>query len=531
MVVLNDAVCGDDRVLRAVHQVQQHRMGDVEGRSQRLRGGFNQLLEGLLRPAHEALRRLLTLGGQRLVNALGVVTELRLRLRQQARVLNIVLGCLNHHGTGGIEARTACASSNLVELAGTQTAATGTIKLGQRRNQHGTNRHVNTHTQGVGTADDLEQTLLSQLLDQAAVLGQHARVVNADTGAHQLIQRLTEARSEAELRDELGDTFLIFLRGDSHRQQRIRLLQRRLLREVHNVDRGLLGLHELLHGLLNRGGGVVEVQGDGALGMSHQVALAAGQRRHFLLEASRIAQGCAHQQELRLRKLQQGKLPRPAALRVRVEVELVHNDLAEVRILTLAQGNIRENLRGAADNGRLRVDGGVAGNHAHVLGTKNIDQVKELLRHQRLNGGGVVGALTGRQARKMRGNRHGGLTRTGRGSQHHVMSGCNAQDGLVLGGVQRHTAGRNPLGERLIDFFGGEGVALKIASIVVAGVLAQRGRKKIQNTHEDSSLSGIARARGRYRYEGTNGYSQGLREVFTGARGVITGCSRGAAPR
>ena len=426
-----------------------------------------------------------------------------------------MLGCLNHHGAGGIKTGTACTSSDLVELAGTQTAATGTVKLRQRRNQHGTNRHVNTHAQGVGTANHLEQTLLSQLLHEAAVLGQHARVVNTDTGTHQLIQRLTKARTETELSNQLGDAFLLFLRGNSHREQGVRLLQRRLLREVHNVDRGLLGLHELLHGLLNRGGGVVEVQRNGALGMSHQVTLAAGQRRHLLLEAGRVAQGCAHQQELRLRKLQQGKLPRPAALRVGVEVELVHDDLTEVRILALTQGNIRENLRGAADNGRLRVDGGVAGNHAHVLGTKNINQVKELLRHQRLNGGGVVGSLTGRQARKMRGNSYSGLTRTGRGCQHHVMAGGNAQDGLVLGGVERHAAGRNPLGKRLIDFFGGEGVALKIASIVVARVLAQRGRKKIQNTHENSSLSGITRVRGRYRYEGTRGYSRSACGVFT----------------
>ena len=418
-----------------------------------------------------------------------------------------MLGCLNHHGAGGIKTSAACASSNLVELAGTQTAATGTIKLRQRRNQHGTNRHVNTHTQGVGTANHLEQTLLSQLLDQAAVLGQHARVVNTDTGTHQLIQRLTEARTETELSNQLRDAFLIFLRGNSHRQQRVRLLQRRLLREVHNVDRSLLGLHELLHRLLNRGGGVVEMQRNGTLRMGHQVTLTTGQRRHLLLEASRIAQGRAHQQELRLRKLQQGKLPRPTALRIGVEVELVHDDLAQVRILTLAQGNIGENFCGAADNRCLRINGGVAGNHAHVLGTKNIDQVEEFLRHQRLNGGGVVGALTGRQARKMRGNSHSGLTRTGRGCQHHVMSGGNAQNGLVLGGVQGHAAGRNPLGECLIDFFGGEGVALEIASIVVAGVLAQRGRKKIQNTHEDSSLSGIGRARGRYRYEGTRGYA------------------------
>ena len=187
VVLLNDAVRGNDRVFRAVHQVQQHRMGDVEGGGQRLRGGLYQLLEGLLGPANEAFRRLLALGGQGLVNALGVVAELRLCLRQQASVLNIVLGCLNHHGTGGIKTGAACASSDLVELAGTQTAATGTVKLRQRRNQHGTNRHVNTHTQGVGTANHLEQTLLSQLLNQAAVLGQHARVVNTDTGTHQLI--------------------------------------------------------------------------------------------------------------------------------------------------------------------------------------------------------------------------------------------------------------------------------------------------------------------------------------------------------
>ena len=347
-------------------------------------------------------------------------------------------------------------------------------------------------------------------------------MVNTDAGANQLVESLAEARAEAELCDELGDAFLLLLRRDGHREQGVRLLKGRLLREVHDVDRGLLGLHELLHRLLNRGGGVVEVQGDGALGMSHQVALATGQRRHFLLEAGRVAQGRAHQQELRLRKLQQGKLPRPTALRVRVEVELVHNDLAEVRIFTLAQGNIGENLRGAADNGRLRVDGGVAGNHAHVLGTKNIDQVEELLRHQRLNGGGVVGALTGRQAREVRGNSHSGLTRTGRGCQHHVMAGGDAQDGLVLGGVERHAAGRNPLSERLVDLFGGEGIALKIASIVVAGVLAQRGRKKIQNTHEDSSLSGIGRARGRYRYEGTPGYSPGLHTGLAGRGAALT---------
>ena len=82
-----------------------------------------------------------------------------------------MLGCLNHHGACGIKTGAASASSDLVEFAGTQTAATGTIKLRQCRNQYGTDGHVDTHTQGVGTANHLEQTLLSQLLHEAAVLG------------------------------------------------------------------------------------------------------------------------------------------------------------------------------------------------------------------------------------------------------------------------------------------------------------------------------------------------------------------------
>ena len=73
----------------------------------------------------------------------------------------------------------------------------------------------------------------------------------------------------------------------------------------------------------------------------NQHAFAAGERRHLFLEARGVAQGCAHEQELRLWKLQKRQLPCPAALWVRVEMELIHNDLADIRRLTLAQSNIR----------------------------------------------------------------------------------------------------------------------------------------------------------------------------------------------
>ena len=43
-----------------------------------------------------------------------------------------------------------------------------------------------------------------------------------------------------------------------------------------------------------------------------------------------IAEGRRHQQELRLGQAEQRHLPRPAALAVGIEVELVHHDLADV---------------------------------------------------------------------------------------------------------------------------------------------------------------------------------------------------------
>jgi hypothetical protein len=42
-------------------------------------------------------------------------------------------------------------------------------------------------------------------------------------------------------------------------------------------------------------------------------------------------------------------------------VELVHHDVAEDSVGAFPQGDIGEHLRGAAENRRVAVDGGVAG--------------------------------------------------------------------------------------------------------------------------------------------------------------------------
>ena len=73
-----------------------------------------------------------------------------------------------------------------------------------------------------------------------------------------------------------------------------------------------------------------------------------------------------HQHELRLGQLEQRDLPSPAAVGLGVEVELVHHDEADVGVGALAQRDVREHLRGAADDRCLGVHGCVAGQHPDV---------------------------------------------------------------------------------------------------------------------------------------------------------------------
>src|SRR5690606_28533864 len=87
---------------------------------------------------------------------------------------------LHHDVAVGVVTRAARPAGDLVELPGLEVAHAFPVELGQRGEHHGADRHVDADAEGVGAADDLQQTGLRQLLDQPSVLGQHARVVHAD---------------------------------------------------------------------------------------------------------------------------------------------------------------------------------------------------------------------------------------------------------------------------------------------------------------------------------------------------------------
>ena len=152
-----------------------------------------------------------------------------------------------------------------------------------------------------------------------------------------------------------------------------------------------------------------------------------------------------------MREAEDRHLPRPAALRVGVEVELVHHDLADVGARALAQRDVRQHLGRAADDRRPAVDRRVAGEHPHALRAEDAAQREELLRDERLDRRRVVGPAPLRERREVRGGGHQRLPGAGRRRQDHVVAAEELDHGLVLMRVERQPLLLRPAGERLVE--------------------------------------------------------------------------------
>ena len=128
---------------------------------------------------------------------------------------------------------------------------------------------------------------------------------------------------------------------------------------------------------------------------------AAGQPLQLLLEEGGRSQGRRHQEEARPGEGEQGDLPGVAALRVGIVVELVHDHRPEVAPLAPGEGDVGEDLRGAAEHGGLGVDARIPGHHADRLRAEIPAEREELLVHEGLDGAGVDRALARAQRLEM----------------------------------------------------------------------------------------------------------------------------------
>ena len=435
-------------------------------RRQGLGSRTDEAVEGLLVPGDEAVGRALAPDAAALAR---VVAD----LGQGALVFDDVLGGLYDDGTDGVEARASGPAGDLVELAGPQVAHARPVVLRQAREENGADRHVDADPEGVGTADHLEQTGLGELLHKAAVLRQHAGVVDADAVADQAGQGLAEAGGEAEVAEQFGDPVLLLAGTHIGRHEGLCPLDRIGLGGVHDVDRRLVGLQQLIEGLVQGGEDEREVQRYRPIRARDGGRGPVGSGRQVLDESADVAEGGGHQQELRLRQGEQWDLPGPTAVGVGVEVELVHDDEPDVGLVALAQRLVGQHLGSADDDRGAGVDRGVARGHADVVGAEDLHEVEELLADQSLEGGGVEGAAALGEGGEGGPRRDEALARPGGGGQHHVAAGDQLDQRLLLRRVKAEPTVRGPDREGLE-----EGVRLRI------------GGQQVEEAHGPPMLSG-----------------------------------------
>ena len=246
----------------------------------------------------------------------------------------------------------------------------------------------------------------------------------------------------------------LLARAELRRHERLRALERRGLREVNDVDRRAIRPHELLEELVQRLQRPGEVERHGPLGVVDEGRLAAGPPGQVLAQRRDVAERRRHQQELRVRQAEQRHLPRPAALRLGVEVELVHHDLADVGAGALAQRDVGEHLRRAADDRGAAVDGRVARQHPHVLRAERRAQREELLRDERLDRRGVERRPPLGHRREVRRDGDDRLPRARRRGEDHVVAAEQLDHRLVLVRIEAQPLLLGPAHERLVERVG-----------------------------------------------------------------------------
>ena len=365
--------------------------------------------------------------------------------------VDLVLGCQDAHETDRVEAGAARAARDLVELARAHVAHAPPVVLDERRHQHRADRHVDAHAQRVRAAHDRQQARLREALDEATVARQHARVVHADALREQRLEGLPEALRKRHACQLGGDCLLLLGRNQRGAVKRLRGRHGVALGEVHDVD----GPTALAQQPLDRVGqavhDVLELEGHGTFRVVDEGHVAPGAFLPRALETRRVAQRRAHRHHLRGPQLQERHLPRPAALTVPVEVELVHDDHVRVQRGPLAQRLICQDLGRAADDGRVGVERHVAGHHADVIRAEQGHQVKKLLRHQGLERCRVVGTAPVRHRREVRGERDHRLARPRGGRSDHVVARQDLHQSLLLVGVERTPGTLRPRREGLVQ--------------------------------------------------------------------------------
>ena len=194
-------------------------------------------------------------------------------------------------------------------------------------------------------------------------------------------------------------------------------------------------------------------EGHRARSVGDELQVAAGGAGEGIADGGHVAQGGAHEQELRVGQCEQWDLPGPSAVGVGEEVEFVHGDAAHIGVFALAQRLVGKDLGGAADDGGAGVDVRVAGDHAHVVAAEDVDQVKEFLGNESFDGRRVVCALSAGHGHEHHAERDQRLARARGCTQDYVAARGQREQRIFLVFPGLDAARGDPFHESLVCLF------------------------------------------------------------------------------
>ena len=220
---------------------------------------------------------------------------------------------------------------------------------------------------------------------------------------------------------------------------------------------------------------------------------------------------------------------------VGVVVELVHDDVVHRGVRAVAEGDVGEDFRGAADDRGVVVDGGVAGDHADVFRAEDVAEGEEFLVGECLDRDGVVGAAALAEGFELEGEGDQRFPGAGGGVEDDVVAGEELEDGFFLVVVGLGAGGGEVVEEGVEDVVrggvfgeilaaerGGHGGRLEEEEFTAKTQRTRRGAKfqEIWSLSEEI-LDSLERPRPR---------SHGIMAFFHVARGGRRRCKRERCP-
>ena len=201
---------------------------------------------------------------------------------------------------------------------------------------------------------------------------------------------------------------------------------------MNQVNRGPVRLDEFLDFLLQHRRAVFVHERNRALFRFHEHGRKSVQLREPLFEKARVTEGRGHEKKPCLRQSEQRNLPGDAPLMIGVVVKLVHDDLVDLRPITFAERKVREDLRGAANHRRPRVDRRIPCDHPDILRPENLTERQELLIRERLHRHSVEGAASQTDRTILERLRDEGFPRSRRSIQNHIVPREELEDCFLL---------------------------------------------------------------------------------------------------